>query len=163
MKPPSTQSAQGTPALETSGPPSSADENRPSVALNNEPRSGSDSRSPAWTTTSRSRRWRGFGSRTNDCSDSVTVTTQLRGDGTTDVPSRSRHEHLTGMNTQDVLSAIDVEIARLQSARFLLTSTASGKRRGRPRTSESAGAPKRRTISAAGRKKIAEARRKRRA
>ena len=65
------------------------------------------------------------------------------------------------MNTRDILSAIDAEIARLQSARSLLTSAASGKRRGRPRTSESAGAPKKRTMSAAGRKRVAEAQRKR--
>ena len=37
------------------------------------------------------------------------------------------------MNTQDILSAIDAEIARLQSARSLLAGTASTKRRGRPR------------------------------
>jgi hypothetical protein len=63
------------------------------------------------------------------------------------------------MNTQDILSAIDAEIARLQSARALLVGTASGKRRGRP--SASAGAPKKRTMSAEGRKKVAEAQRKR--
>ena len=67
------------------------------------------------------------------------------------------------MNTQDILSAIDAEIARLQSARSLLAGTASGKRRGWPRTGayESAAAPKKRTISVAGRKRIAEAQRKR--
>ena len=67
------------------------------------------------------------------------------------------------MNTQDILSAIDAEIARLQSARSLLAGTASGERRGRPRTRtyESAAAPKKRTMSAAGRKRIAEAQRKR--
>ena len=65
------------------------------------------------------------------------------------------------MNARDILSAIDAEIARLQSARSLLVGTASGKRRGRPRTSESAAAPKKRTMSAAGRKRIAEAQRKR--
>ena len=65
------------------------------------------------------------------------------------------------MNTQDIVSTIDAEIARLQSARSLLAGTASTKRRGRPRTSESAGAPKKRTMSAAGRKRIAEAQRKR--
>jgi hypothetical protein len=65
------------------------------------------------------------------------------------------------MNTRDILSAIDAEIARLQSARSLLVGTASGKRRGRPPASGSAGAPKRRTMSAAGRKRIAEAQRKR--
>jgi hypothetical protein len=65
------------------------------------------------------------------------------------------------MNTQDIVSTIDAEIARLQSARSLLAGTASIKRRGRPRTSESAVAPKKRTMSAAGRKRIAEAQRKR--
>ena len=65
------------------------------------------------------------------------------------------------MNTRDILSAIDAEIARLQSARSLLTSATSGKRRGRPRASKSAGAPKKRTMSAAGRKRVAEAQRKR--
>jgi len=65
------------------------------------------------------------------------------------------------MNTRDILSAIDAEIARLQSARSLFVGTASDKRRGRPPASHSAGAPKKRTLSAAGRKRIAEAQRKR--
>ena len=65
------------------------------------------------------------------------------------------------MNQQDILSAIDAEIARLQHARSLLVGTASGKRRGRPPASESAAAPKKRTMSAAGRKRIVEAQRKR--
>jgi hypothetical protein len=65
------------------------------------------------------------------------------------------------MTTSEILTAIDAEIARLQSARSLLVGTTSGKRRGRPRTSESAAAPKRRTMSAEGRKRIAEAQRKR--
>jgi len=65
------------------------------------------------------------------------------------------------MNTQDIVSTIDAEIARLQSARSLLAGTASTKHRGRPRTSESAGAPQKRTMSAAGRERIAEAQRKR--
>jgi hypothetical protein len=65
------------------------------------------------------------------------------------------------MNTQDILSAIDAELARLQSARSLLAGTTSTKRRGRARTSTLAIAPKKRTMSAAGRKKIAEAQRKR--
>jgi hypothetical protein len=67
------------------------------------------------------------------------------------------------MNTQDILSAIDAEIARLQSARSLLSGTASTKRRGRPKAAS--GAPvttvKRRTMSAAGRQRVAEAQRKR--
>jgi hypothetical protein len=65
------------------------------------------------------------------------------------------------MNTQDILSAIDAEIARLQSARSLLAGNASTKRGGRPRTSMLPTAPKKRTMSAAGRKKIAEAQRRR--
>jgi hypothetical protein len=64
------------------------------------------------------------------------------------------------MNQQDILSAIDAEIARLQSARTFLAGTAS-KRRGRPHTQPSAATPKKRTMSAAGRKRIAEAQRKR--
>jgi hypothetical protein len=63
------------------------------------------------------------------------------------------------MNTQDILSAIDAEIARLQSARSLLAGTA--KRRGRPPMGGSPSAPKKRTMSAAGRRRIAEAQRKR--
>jgi hypothetical protein len=70
--------------------------------------------------------------------------------------------YITQMNTQDILSTLDAEIARLQSARSLLTGTASGKRRGRPRgSSTSPAAPQKRTMSAAGRKRIAEAQRKR--
>jgi hypothetical protein len=65
------------------------------------------------------------------------------------------------MNTQDILFAIDAEIARLQSARSLLAGTASTTRRGRPRTSGLHAVPKKRTMSAAGRKRIAEAQRKR--
>jgi hypothetical protein len=65
------------------------------------------------------------------------------------------------MNTQDILSAIDAEIARLQSARSFLAGTATTKRRGRPRSSGFASASKKRTMSAEGRKRIAEAQRKR--
>ena len=65
------------------------------------------------------------------------------------------------MTTSEILIAIDAEIARLQSARSLLVGSASGKRRGRPPASESAGAPKKRTMSAAGRKRVADAQRKR--
>lgn len=65
------------------------------------------------------------------------------------------------MNTKDILSAIDDEIACLQSARALLAGTASGKRRGPPRKSESDVVPAKRAMSAAGRKRIAEAQRKR--
>jgi hypothetical protein len=65
------------------------------------------------------------------------------------------------MNQQDILSALDAEIARLQSARSILAGTGSTTRRGRPRTFTSPTAPKKRTMSAAGRKRIAEAQRKR--
>jgi hypothetical protein len=67
------------------------------------------------------------------------------------------------MNTRDILSVIDAEIARLQSARSLLAGTAS-KRKRRPRKADSPTAPpapSKRTMSAAGRKAIAEAQRKR--
>jgi hypothetical protein len=65
------------------------------------------------------------------------------------------------MNTKDIVSDIDAEIARLQSARSLLGGTPLTKRRGRPRTSGFPTVPKKRTMSAAGRKRIAEAQRKR--
>jgi hypothetical protein len=67
------------------------------------------------------------------------------------------------MNAQDIVSAIDAEIARLQSARSLLAGTVT-KLRGRRRKSEFmtlAPALKRRTLSSAARKKIAAAQRKR--
>jgi hypothetical protein len=64
------------------------------------------------------------------------------------------------MNQQDILSAIDAEIGRLQSARTFLAGTAS-KRGGRPHAHPSPTTPKKRTMSAAGRKRIAEAQRKR--
>jgi hypothetical protein len=67
------------------------------------------------------------------------------------------------MNAQDILSALDAEISRLQSARSLLVGTTM-KSRGRPRTSESpapVSSPKRRMLSAEAREKIAEAQRER--
>jgi hypothetical protein len=63
------------------------------------------------------------------------------------------------MNTQDIISAIDAEIARLQSARSLVAGTA--KRRGRPPMSGTSATTTRRTMSAEGKKRIAEAQRKR--
>jgi hypothetical protein len=61
----------------------------------------------------------------------------------------------------NVIQEIDEQIARLQQARALLGG-ASGKRPGRPAGSKNATGPKKRhTMSAAGRKAIAEAQRKR--
>jgi hypothetical protein len=63
------------------------------------------------------------------------------------------------MSTHDILNAIDAEIAHLQQVRNALSGPSSPKRRGRP----PAPAPtaKRRTLSPAARKKIADAQRKR--
>jgi hypothetical protein len=63
------------------------------------------------------------------------------------------------MNTDDILNAIDAEIARLQQARNSLAGPASPKRRDRSPTS--APTARRRTLSPAARKKIADAQRKR--
>jgi hypothetical protein len=64
------------------------------------------------------------------------------------------------VNTEELLAAIDQEIARLQSARNLLAGSGETKRRGRPPMA--GGKPgKKRTLSAAARQKIAEAQRKR--
>jgi len=58
------------------------------------------------------------------------------------------------MNTNDILSTIDEEISRLQAARALLN--------GKPYTAAMSVAPKkRRKLSAAARKKIGDAQRKR--
>lgn len=67
------------------------------------------------------------------------------------------------MNTRDILNALDAEIAHLQQARSPLTGLSGPIRRGRPArpSSVTTNAPKRRIISAAGRKRIAEAQRKR--
>jgi hypothetical protein len=63
---------------------------------------------------------------------------------------------------ENVIQEIDRQIARLQQAKALLGGGGSGKRPGRPAGSENATGPKkRRTMSAAGRKAIAEAQRKR--
>lgn len=75
------------------------------------------------------------------------------------------------MNTQKILAAIDSEIARLSQARILLSdaesiATANKPGRGRPKgskNSEPVAAPKKRTMSAEGKAKIAEAQRKRHA
>jgi hypothetical protein len=66
------------------------------------------------------------------------------------------------MNARDILDALDSEIARLQQVRNALAGLSAPKRRGRPKA---AAAPvetvKGRTMSAAGRKRIAEGQRKR--
>jgi hypothetical protein len=63
------------------------------------------------------------------------------------------------MHTRDILAALNAEIAQLRSVRYLLADSASTKRRGRPLGSSSHS--KKRTMSAAGKKRIAEAQRKR--
>ena len=65
------------------------------------------------------------------------------------------------MNTNDILAALDAEIARLQQVRSALAGSPAPKRRGRPPGSMTKPMPKRRTLSAAARKKIADAQRKR--
>jgi hypothetical protein len=58
------------------------------------------------------------------------------------------------VNTQELVAHIDQEIARLQSARNLLTGSGEATRRGRPPATG-------KTLSAAARQKVAEAQRKR--
>jgi hypothetical protein len=68
------------------------------------------------------------------------------------------------MKITDLLRNIDEEIARLQQARALLAGTDNPRRRGRPPGISSklwATPAKKRTMSAAGRKRIAEAQRAR--
>jgi len=66
------------------------------------------------------------------------------------------------MNTHEIITTLDTEIARLQRVRVLLASSSASKRRGRPSASAVPFKPvKKRTMSAAGRKRIAEAQRKR--
>jgi hypothetical protein len=64
------------------------------------------------------------------------------------------------VNTQELVAAIDQEIARLQSARNLLAGSGETTRRGRPPATGKK-QPARRVLSAAGRQKIGEAQRKR--
>jgi hypothetical protein len=59
------------------------------------------------------------------------------------------------VNTEELLEAIDQEIARLQGARNLLAGSGETKRRGRPPGTGKKQA-KKRTLSAAARHKIAE-------
>jgi hypothetical protein len=65
------------------------------------------------------------------------------------------------MSTHDILNAIDAEIAHLQQVRNALSGPSSPKRRGRPPAPAPAPTAKRRTLSPAARKKIADAQRKR--
>jgi hypothetical protein len=66
------------------------------------------------------------------------------------------------MNTHEIVATLDAEIARLQQVRVLLAGSSASKRRGRPTASTIPFKPiEKRTISAAGRKRIAEAQRKR--
>lgn len=65
------------------------------------------------------------------------------------------------MNIDHLLSSIDAEIARLQQARALLVGTSTGTRGKRITTTATKKPGRRRTISAEGRKRIAEAQRKR--
>jgi hypothetical protein len=64
------------------------------------------------------------------------------------------------VNTNEIVAALDVEIARLQQARAALAGFDAPRRRGRP-PANSNRALEKRTISAAGRARIAEAQRKR--
>jgi hypothetical protein len=71
------------------------------------------------------------------------------------------------MNTQDIIDQIEIEISRLQQAKSLLqgSESKSGKRSpGRPKNNVAkipAVTPKKRKLSAAGRKKISDAMKKR--
>lgn len=65
------------------------------------------------------------------------------------------------MNTNDILAALDAEIARLEQVRSALAGPSAPKRRGRPPGAVTKPTRKRRTLSAAARKKIADAQRKR--
>jgi hypothetical protein len=64
------------------------------------------------------------------------------------------------VNTQELLAAIDHDIARLQNARNILAGSAETRRRGRPPAIGKKQSAKR-VLSAAARQKIAEAQRKR--
>jgi hypothetical protein len=63
------------------------------------------------------------------------------------------------MNTEEIVSQIDAEISRLQSAKALLTEVPLKRGPGRPKASEQpvAGTPKKRRLSAKGRAAISAA------
>jgi hypothetical protein len=67
------------------------------------------------------------------------------------------------VNTKEIITALDAEIARLQHARSLITASAEPKRRGRPAKSAPSTVPaqKKRKLSPEARKKIAAAQKKR--
>jgi hypothetical protein len=70
------------------------------------------------------------------------------------------------VNTEQILAAIDAEVARLQEVRALLSGTVTSKRIGRPPGPATKAAPakratKKRVLSAEARAKIGEAQRKR--
>jgi hypothetical protein len=71
--------------------------------------------------------------------------------------------YICHVNTQEILTALDAEIARLQHARSLITASAEPKRRGRPAKSAPSAVPaaNRRRLSPEARKKIAAAQKKR--
>jgi hypothetical protein len=65
------------------------------------------------------------------------------------------------VNSQQIIAALDSEIARLQHARTLIAQSASGEGSGRSHVGLSATKPKTRTLSAAARERIGAAQRKR--
>jgi hypothetical protein len=67
------------------------------------------------------------------------------------------------VNTKEIITALDAEIARLQHARSLITASAEPKRRGRPAKSAPSAVPaaNRRRLSREARKKIAAPQKKR--
>jgi hypothetical protein len=70
--------------------------------------------------------------------------------------------YIWGMNTNELLEALDSEINRLQQVRNALSDLSAPKRRGRPKAASAAPVKKvKRTMSAAGRKRVAEAQRER--
>ena len=69
---------------------------------------------------------------------------------------------LVAVNTSEILAALDTEIARLRQARSLIAGASHTRGPGRPpASSPPAASPQKHRVSAAGRKRIAEAQRKR--
>jgi hypothetical protein len=71
--------------------------------------------------------------------------------------------YIANVNTQEIITALDAEIARLQHARSLIARSGETKRRGRPAKSAPLAVPasKKRKLSSEARKKIAAAQKKR--
>jgi hypothetical protein len=71
--------------------------------------------------------------------------------------------YIANVNTQEIITALDAEIARLQHARSLIAASGKPKRRGRPAKSAPSAVPasKKRKLSSEARKKIAAAQKKR--